>query len=74
MSYQVCKNCKQYKDAHCVFDPMDVPDSCVCDHNEWGDEIPEPCDKYVGPGGKVDCETCEHDEACHTKKVKPCKG
>lgn len=61
---QVCKHCGLQERDHCIFDPKDIPPGCQCNPMEWNDKIPPPCKKYVG-NGETNCETCEHDKACH---------
>jgi len=64
-----CKHCGEYESEHCPgFAPRTVPPGCQCDPNEWDvDEIPPPCEEYVGDWTQ-NCKRCEHDEACHRKK------
>jgi len=68
MTDPICRNCGQPKSDHCEFDPVLMPDGCVCDPMTYG------YDTGVGPicaeydqGTTVNgyCVKCEHDRACH---------
>jgi len=73
----ICSVCGDSEDNldHHQFAPVMVPDSCVCDVNDWGDKfnVPDVCASFL-PGGPAHlgedqerCETCEHDKACHVQ-------
>ena len=60
---KVCKHCGLPEWAHHDYEPS-MPDGCVCDPGEWGDEVRVPCAEYLGDGQQY-CTRCEHDSACH---------
>lgn len=74
MKTMICKHCKKTEANHCIvkkteanhciFEPLIIPDGCVCDLMTWDDEITPICDKYWGDGVEY-CYTCEHDKGCH---------
>ena len=42
-----------------------IPPGCVCDPEDWLNDVILPqCAKYEESGGGQ-CETCEHDPECH---------
>jgi hypothetical protein len=59
--------------ARSVLDSMDLPQkpsSCICNIWEWGNPFKIPCVCSYFKPSKNDseiCETCEHEEGCHTK-------
>ena len=60
---KVCKHCGLPEEDHHDYEPS-MPDGCVCDPNEWGDNVPAPCAEYLGDG-QQHCNRCDHDRACH---------
>ena len=62
---KVCAHCGLPEDQHHDYEPS-LPAGCVCASGEWGEDVPEACDKYDG-NGTTYCARCEHDEACHKK-------
>jgi hypothetical protein len=60
---KVCKHCGLPEEDHHDYEPS-MPDGCVCDPNEWGDNVPAPCAEYLGDG-QQHCKRCDHDRACH---------
>ena len=60
---KVCKHCGKPEAEHHDYEPT-MPEGCVCDPGEWGDNVTEPCEEYQGEGGQY-CKRCEHDKACH---------
>jgi hypothetical protein len=60
---KVCKCCGLPESSHHEFEPQ-MPDGCICDPGEWGDNVRQPCHEYVGDGVSY-CATCEHDKECH---------
>jgi len=67
----ICKICGLPEGEHHVFDPIVVPDGCVCDIRCWGsvNHIQPICNHYEpdpDPNFQDVCKNCEHDKACHT--------
>lgn len=69
MVRRVCKICGDFEDEHHEPDYLEIPAGCVCDWRTWDyynkTALPPACSEYKGDG-KENCQTCEHDEACHT--------
>lgn len=68
----VCKKCSRLKSEHCEYEPIEVPEGCVCDPYDWGDptNIPDVCEKFrpcEDENFSGMCAVCEHDEACHKR-------
>ena len=68
----VCRICGLPEDEHCIFEPMTMPDGCVCDPGSWDTETVTPiCKKYKRPADdayeNAYCLNCEHDKRCHAK-------
>ena len=64
MKTTICKHCGKTEKYHCVFEPLVIPNGCVCDTGSWDGEIAPICDKYKGDGIEY-CHKCEHDKGCH---------
>ena len=66
---RVCKICGELEENHHEPDWLGLPDGCVCDWRQWDyndmESLPPVCGEYKGDGA-CNCETCEHDKACHT--------
>lgn len=60
---KVCQICGLSADAHHVYSPK-MPDGCQCHPGEWGDDVNDPCQEYVGSGRSI-CARCQHDMGCH---------
>lgn len=60
---KLCLVCGLRAEAHHIFAPA-MPPGCVCDPGEWGEDVREPCEHYVGNGNEY-CRRCEHDAGCH---------
>ncbi len=67
MKLDICAKCGLTKEEHHDFQPIEVPDGCVCNIKEWGNprKIPPICSNYVDDNGL--CKNCEHEEKCHKK-------
>ena len=50
---KICKHCDRPESNHpnhCVFEPLEISDGCVCDPNTWDGEIAPICGGYQGDG------------------------
>lgn len=69
--HKKCMHCGEVASEHCDFTPYMVPDTCLCEPEDWrdGDDIPEVCKVFVGngdgEGSEERCETCGHEKQCH---------
>ena len=68
---RICKICGESEDDHHEPDWLWIPNGCVCDFRTWDyyerSQLPDPCSEYKGDGVE-NCQTCEHDKACHKVK------
>lgn len=66
---KVCKLCGGTEEEHCIFDPIEFPDDCVCDVMTWLiaelKEIPPICDHYISEPDTGECDNCYHQKECH---------
>jgi hypothetical protein len=67
----ICKVCKQDESHHHEFQPVQVPDTCICDIHTWGsiENIRPVCSKFEqcnDPNFPDICNNCDHDKGCHT--------
>ena len=79
---EYCKICGLSEWEHHNFEPLMVPDECVCDPYDWivycwdqgkPFEVPPVCDNFVCSLDIEDksnllCEACGHCYKCHHKK------
>lgn len=66
-SCRQCHICMEWECSHHEFEPIERPESCVCNPHGWGSAvIPEVCDEHKGDLTK-NCEQCEHDSECHVR-------
>ena len=74
---RVCKICGDFEEDHHDPDWLEIPAGCVCDWRTWDcdnkTKLPIACAEYKGDG-KENCQTCEHDQACHTPNDKLSDG
>ena len=69
-----CRKCGRKKVEHCDFEPVEIPDGCVCDPRDWADPtgVPGICSKFEAdysedwPSNM--CSRCEHDYECHKNR------
>lgn len=68
----VCASCGLSEEAHCVFDPLEMPDECVCDSGSWigctDGKVTPICEEHQGEGEQY-CHRCEHDRECHERRA-----
>ena len=63
---RICRNCLRAEEEHCFFQPIEIPNGCVCDPRTWlPNDIGPICRKYKG-NGTESCSDCEHDKECHS--------
>lgn len=62
-----CKHCGMAEASHHIYEPIEVPEGCVCEIMAWEPPLPPRCDEYVGESGWEDCIRCGHTEGCHEK-------
>lgn len=70
---QICSQCGGPESEHHDFQPISIPEGCICDVVSWGDKISPICDAYRG-NGTTYCENCEHDALCHKSDSPSLKG
>ena len=65
----VCLDCDETEEDHHKFNPIMIPESCICDHRDWGDPstVPDVCGgTFVAGGYEVNtCSKCHHEPGCH---------
>jgi len=67
----ICRNCGQPEHAHCFFTPLNIPEGCICDLDDWLDleDMEYLCTcaqkEIINTAGV--CPKCDHLRGCHRR-------